>query len=273
MTFSTDELTTGADRHFRHPRDPVSTRTMSRRPHCQKSDRRARHCRRRPYSRRQRQYRRILRADARGGRDDGARGLPSTSTAACRCSPASGAASSDACRLASASMAAGADALMVHQPPDPSPPRAASSTMSAASPEAADGLPLMLYLRNDTIGTRAIADLCAIDGVAGVKWATPNAAEAWRSDRRGRSVDRLGRRPCRDLGAAALCRRCPRLHLRADQCLARALGGDPCSTRGRRLCTARDIIRGMRLFEDIRAEEMNGTNVTGVKAALADAWP
>ena len=32
--------------------------------------------------------------------------------------------------------------------------------------------------------------------------------------------------------------------------------------------TARALIAGMTAFEDIRAEEMNGTNVTGVKAAL-----
>jgi 4-hydroxy-tetrahydrodipicolinate synthase len=31
---------------------------------------------------------------------------------------------------------------------------------------------------------------------------------------------------------------------------------------------ANALITGMRAFEDIRAEEMNGTNVTGVKAAL-----
>jgi 4-hydroxy-tetrahydrodipicolinate synthase len=31
---------------------------------------------------------------------------------------------------------------------------------------------------------------------------------------------------------------------------------------------ARDLIAGMTAFEEIRAEEMNGTNVTGVKAAL-----
>ena len=32
---------------------------------------------------------------------------------------------------------------------------------------------------------------------------------------------------------------------------------------------ANALIAGMRVFEDIRAAEMNGTNVTGVKAALA----
>jgi 4-hydroxy-tetrahydrodipicolinate synthase len=31
---------------------------------------------------------------------------------------------------------------------------------------------------------------------------------------------------------------------------------------------ARELIAGMRVFEDIRAEELNGTNVTTVKAAL-----
>ena len=31
---------------------------------------------------------------------------------------------------------------------------------------------------------------------------------------------------------------------------------------------AQKLIAGMRAFEDIRAEELNGTNVTGVKAAL-----
>ena len=31
---------------------------------------------------------------------------------------------------------------------------------------------------------------------------------------------------------------------------------------------ANDLISGMKAFEEIRAEEMNGTNVTGVKAAL-----
>ncbi len=32
--------------------------------------------------------------------------------------------------------------------------------------------------------------------------------------------------------------------------------------------TARKLISEMRAFEDVRAEEMNGTNVTGVKSAL-----
>src|SRR4051812_33533486 len=76
----------------------------------------------------------------------------------------------DACALARASRAAGAQALMVHQPPDPFvAPRGVVAYLQRIS-EAADGLPLMLYLRNDGIGLDAIEALCRVDGVAGVKW-------------------------------------------------------------------------------------------------------
>jgi 4-hydroxy-tetrahydrodipicolinate synthase len=79
----------------------------------------------------------------------------------------------DACRLAKASAEAGATALMIHQPPDPFvSPRGTVDYIKAVSDAA--GLPMMLYLRNDAIGTQAIADLCATAGVKGVKWATPN---------------------------------------------------------------------------------------------------
>ncbi|MDO5614541.1 MAG: dihydrodipicolinate synthase family protein, partial [Paracoccus sp. (in: a-proteobacteria)] len=80
----------------------------------------------------------------------------------------------DAQRLARASADAGAAALMVHQPPDPFvAPREIVDYLHAVA-DASGGLPMMLYLRNDAIGTRAIADLCAVPGVKGVKWATPN---------------------------------------------------------------------------------------------------
>ena len=49
--------------------------------------------------------------------------------------------------------------------------------------EAEEGLPLMLYLRNDAIGLEAIEQLCRVPGVAGVKWASPTPlrlAEAMR---------------------------------------------------------------------------------------------
>src|SRR5262252_4287848 len=79
----------------------------------------------------------------------------------------------DACALARASRAAGASALMVHQPPDPFvAPRGVVKYLERIA-EAGGGLPIMLYLRNDGIGLYAIADLCRVPGVAGVKWAAP----------------------------------------------------------------------------------------------------
>ena len=80
----------------------------------------------------------------------------------------------DACRLARVSADAGAAGLMVHQPPDPFvAPRGIVDYLTAIS-DASGGLPMMLYLRNDAMGTAAIAALCAVPGVRGVKWATPN---------------------------------------------------------------------------------------------------
>jgi 4-hydroxy-tetrahydrodipicolinate synthase len=80
----------------------------------------------------------------------------------------------DACALARASADAGATALMVHQPPDPFvAPRGIVDYLKAIA-DASGGLPMMLYLRNDAMGTKAIASLCALPGVKGVKWATPN---------------------------------------------------------------------------------------------------
>lgn len=174
----------------------------------------------------------------------------------------------EARHLAKISRRAGADALMVHQPPDPfSAPRGFVEYVRRVA-DAADGLPLMLYLRNDMIGTKAIAELCAIDGVAGVKWATPNVlkladaiaatdpsivwvgglAETWAPPlyavgARGFTSGLINVWPERSVA----------IHAALDR-------GD--------YATANTLIAGMRVFEDIRAEELGGANVTGVKAAL-----
>src|SRR5690606_28862448 len=80
----------------------------------------------------------------------------------------------EACALAHASRQAGVDGIMVHQPPDPFvSPRGLLDYVRRVA-DAADGLPVMLYLRNDAIGTDAIVSLTQIPSVAGVKWATPN---------------------------------------------------------------------------------------------------
>ena len=174
----------------------------------------------------------------------------------------------DATALAKVSAEAGATALMVHQPPDPFvSPRGILEYLKAIA-DAADGLPMMLYLRNDAIGTGAIADLCALPQVKGVKWATPNPlklaeakaacdpaivwvgglAEVWAPafyavGARGFTSGLINVWPERSLA----------IHAALE-------AGDYAGANG--------LIAGMRAFEEIRAEEMNGTNVTGVKAAL-----
>ncbi|WP_226628653.1 dihydrodipicolinate synthase family protein [Alloyangia pacifica] len=174
----------------------------------------------------------------------------------------------DACALAKASAEAGATALMIHQPPDPFvAPRGTVDYVKAIA-DASGGLPMMLYLRNDAIGTQAIADLCAVPGVKGVKWATPNPqklaaakaacdpsitwvgglAEVWAPTfyavgARGFTSGLINVWPERSLAIHAA--------LEASDYVE-----------------ANRLIGEMQAFEDIRAEEMNGTNVTGVKAAL-----
>lgn len=174
----------------------------------------------------------------------------------------------DACRLAKASAEAGADALMIHQPPDPFvAPRGVGDYIRAVQ-EAGGGLPLILYLRNDTIGIGAIADLCRIEGVAGVKWATPNPmklkdaiaaapahitwtgglAETWAP-----TFYAVGARGF----TSGLINVWPERSVAINQALE---GGD--------YARARALIAEMQVFEDIRAEEQGGANVPGVKAAL-----
>jgi 4-hydroxy-tetrahydrodipicolinate synthase len=175
----------------------------------------------------------------------------------------------DACRLARASKAAGAAALMIHQPPDPfSAPRGLVDYVKTVA-DSADGLPIVLYLRNDAIGIKAIGDLCALASVIGVKWATPNPlslaeaiaaadpdivwvgglAEVWAP-----AFYAVGARGF----TSGLINVWPERSVAIHSALE---AGD--------YHEANRLIAGMRAFEDIRAEELNGTNVTGVKAALA----
>ncbi len=174
----------------------------------------------------------------------------------------------DACRLAEASAAAGADALMLHQPPDPFvAPRGVADYVRAVQ-DAGNGLPLILYLRNDAIGTQAIAEICAMSGVAGVKWATPNPmrlnaaieaapnhitwtcglAEVWAP-----TFYAVGARGF----TSGLINVWPERSVAINAALE---AGD--------FATARSLISEMQVFEDIRAEEQGGANVPGVKAAL-----
>ncbi len=174
----------------------------------------------------------------------------------------------DATRLAKVSASAGATALMVHQPPDPFvAPRGIIDYLRALE-DATGGLPMMLYLRNDAIGTAAIAELCSLPSVRGVKWATPNPqrladakaacdpqivwvgglAEVWAP-----ALYAVGARGF----TSGLINVWPQRSMAIHAALE---AGD--------YQRANALIAGMKVFEDIRAEEMAGTNVTGVKSAL-----
>ncbi|MGY6704624.1 dihydrodipicolinate synthase family protein [Roseinatronobacter sp.] len=174
----------------------------------------------------------------------------------------------DAVALARASRDAGATALMVHQPPDPFvAPRGVVDYLHAIN-DASGGLPMMLYLRNDAIGTRAIADLCAVPNVRGVKWATPNPlrlAEAiaacdpaitWVG-----GLAEVWAPVFYAVGARGFTSGLINVWPEHSMAIHAALeAGD--------YAKANQKIRKMKAFEDVRAEELNGTNVTGVKAAL-----
>ena len=171
--------------------------------------------------------------------------------------------------LTHASVAAGADALMIHQPPDPFvAPRGACDYIRAIR-DAAGDVPLILYLRNDGVGVDAISQMCSIEGVIGVKWATPNPivlkraiaaapdhitwvgglAEVWAP-----SFYAVGARGF----TSGLINVWPEHSVAINRALE---AGD--------FDHARRLIEKMQVFEDIRAAEQGGANVSGVKAALA----
>jgi 4-hydroxy-tetrahydrodipicolinate synthase len=174
----------------------------------------------------------------------------------------------DACALARASRAAGASALMVHQPPDPFvSPRGVVAYVQRVA-EAGQGLPLMLYLRNDGIGLDAIEQLCRVPGVAGVKWASPTPlrlADAMR--RTDPAIVWVGglaetwAPPLYAVGARGFTSGLINVWPEHSVAIHAALeaGDYPEAMR---------LIDVMADFERIRAEEQNGTNVTAVKAAL-----
>ena len=174
----------------------------------------------------------------------------------------------DAMALARASRQAGASALMVHQPPDPFvSPRGVVAYVQRIA-EAGQGLPIMLYLRNDGIGLDAIEALCKIPEVAGVKWAAPTPlrlAEAIRrADPRIVWVGGLAEvwaPPLCAVGARGFTSGLINVWPEHSVAIHAALdhGDYP---------AAMALIARMSVFEELRAEEGNGTNVSVVKAAL-----
>jgi 4-hydroxy-tetrahydrodipicolinate synthase len=174
----------------------------------------------------------------------------------------------EACALARASRSAGAAALMVHQPPDPFvAPRGVISYVERIA-DAGGGLPLMLYLRNDGIGLDAIEKLCRVPGVAGVKWACPTPLRLAEAIRRSDPdivwVDGLAEPwapPFFAVGARGFTSGLINVWPEHSVAIHAALDKGDYVQAGK-------LINLMSGFEDLRAEEHNGTNVTVVKAAL-----
>ena len=180
----------------------------------------------------------------------------------------------EACALARASQAAGAAAIMVHQPPDPfvSPRGVVDYVRRIAG--AAEGLPLVLYLRNDAIGLAAIEELCALDPVVGVKWASPTPMMLAEAIRRtaGRDIAWVGglaetwAPPFYAVGARGFTSGLINVFPSHAMAIHRALDDGDYARAG-------VLIAAMRPFEDLRALENNGTSVTVVKAALRILGP
>lgn len=175
----------------------------------------------------------------------------------------------DARTLARAARAAGAAAVMVHQPPDPFvAPRGILAYVREVG-EAADGLPVILYLRDDGIGLDAIEVLCRVPEVVGVKWACPTPlrlAEAMRrtADRSLAWVGGLAEPwapPFYAVGSRGFTSGLINLLPERSVAIHAALeAGD--------YARAQALIGTVAGFEALRAEERNGTNVSVVKAAL-----
>ncbi|MFC6643731.1 MULTISPECIES: dihydrodipicolinate synthase family protein [Sulfitobacter] len=174
----------------------------------------------------------------------------------------------DACALAKASAEAGADALMVHQPPDPFVSPRGTVDYVRAVRDASGGLPVMLYLRSDAMGPEGIARLCEVEGVKGVKWATPNPLNLARAiEAAPKDIVWVGglaevwAPPLYAVGARGFTSGLINVWPERSVAIHAALDAG-------NYVEANRLIAGMRAFEDIRAEEQNGTNVTAVKAAL-----
>ncbi|KAA2214930.1 dihydrodipicolinate synthase family protein [Teichococcus oryzae] len=175
----------------------------------------------------------------------------------------------DAVALAKASRAAGATALMVHQPPDPFvSPRGILAYVQRVA-EAGQGLPIVLYLRNDSIGNDNILALCQVPGVIGVKWAAPTPLRLGEMIRATRGMDiawvgglaETWAPPFYAVGARGYTSGLINVWPEHSVAIHAALdAGDYARAAG--------LIETMSAFEALRAEEQNGTNVSVVKAAL-----
>jgi 4-hydroxy-tetrahydrodipicolinate synthase len=159
----------------------------------------------------------------------------------------------DACQLARTSANASADALMIHQAPDPFVAPREIVEYAQRVVDAGGGLPLVIYLRNDLI--------C-------VKWATPNLQKlAGATEACDLSIVWVG--GLAETWAPAMYAVGARgftsglINIWPEQSVA-----IHCALEAGEYNKARALITQMNAFEEVRAQEMNGTNVTSDKADL-----
>lgn len=179
-----------------------------------------------------------------------------------------GRSAADACVLARASRKAGAAALMIHQPPDPfAAPRGILAYVRKIA-DAAAGLPLILYVRNDEIGLDTIEQLCRLETVIGVKWATPAPVRLCEAIRRSPPHIRWScglaetwAPPLYAVGARGFTSGLVNVLPQRSIAILRALDNGNYDL-------ARNLIAAIAPFEELRAQERSGANVSVVKAAL-----
>ena len=175
----------------------------------------------------------------------------------------------DACHLARVSSTAGASGLMVHQPPDPFvAPRGVLDYVRRIA-EASDGLPMVLYLRDDGIGLDVIEMLARLPGVVGIKWACPTPL------RLGTMIDRTRDKNLAWVGGLAESW-APAFYAVGSRGFTSGLinvmpshsVAIHAALQNANYQEATRLINVMAEFEELRTEERNGTNVTVVKTAL-----
>ncbi len=174
----------------------------------------------------------------------------------------------EACQLAKSARADGADAIMIHQPPDPFRAPRGMLDYTARVTEAADGLPVVIYLRDDSGGLDFIDRLCRLPGVAGVKWATANILVLAAAIRQHPGISWIcglaepWAPPMYAVGARGFTSGIINVAPQLSQGVLEALQCNDYAAAG-------GLIARLEPFEKLRAQEGNGANVSVVKAALA----
>jgi 4-hydroxy-tetrahydrodipicolinate synthase len=174
----------------------------------------------------------------------------------------------DAIAIGRQGMAAGADALMAHHPLDPFAAPQSQADYFLAIADAVD-VPVVAYLRSDTIALADIVRLAKHPNVAGIKYATPNLMHLSECVRATQDYDAIwvcglaeGWAPAFYAAGAkgftsGLVNVDPRRSLEIWEALENGRYRD-----------ARALIAPIAPFEAMRSKHNNGANVTVVKEAM-----